>query len=161
MAEKKKEYAKKDGFFEKLPQMDKEKATRYVVKGLVAAVIFATIMMVSGAIALNATAWSNLFNQYNSEGFLAGLYGYHEYLEIGRQITLIRLGMQSQQIYVVNIARIGANIALVFIAIGFIGFAINEKLDSRTRWTCLIIAGIILIVMLFGTFFTQFNINFS
>ena len=58
-----------------------------------------------------------------------------------------------------NIARVGVNISLFFILVGFLGFAVNDKIEEKTRRIFLIIAGLILFVIMFTTFFASITIS--
>ena len=49
--------------FDRLPLNDKEKATKFLLYGLLTAIIFGTILMTSKTIADNAATWQNLDNQ--------------------------------------------------------------------------------------------------
>ena len=147
------------GFFDRLPLMDKHRATKYIVYGLVAAVLFGLIMMISRSIAQNASTWESLENQRNEINYWNGDYGFNDYIKRQEEIDEIRYWMEWQDVIFMNIARIGVNISLIFILIGFLSFGVNEKLDERTRRISLIIAGLVLFVLMFTTFFSAISIT--
>jgi len=67
--------------------------------------------------------------------------------------------MEFQDVIFMNVARVGVNIALVFIVIGFLSLGVAEDIDERTRRIYLIIAGLILFVIMFTTFFASISIS--
>ena len=147
------------GFFDRLPLMDKNRATKYIIYGLVAAVLFGLIMMISRSIAQNASTWENLENQRNEINYWNGKYGFNDYIKRQEEIDEIRYWMEWQDVIFMNIARIGVNISLIFILIGFLSFAVNDKIDEKTRRISLIIAGLVLFVLMFTTFFSAISIT--
>ncbi len=147
------------GFFDRLPLMDKNKATKFIVYGLVAAVLFGLIMMISRSVAQNAATWENLENQRNEINYWNGEYGFNDFIKRQEEIDETRYWMEWQDVIFMNIARVGVNISLIFIVIGFLSFAVNDKLDERTRRISLIIAGLILFVIMFTTFFSAIAIT--
>ncbi|NHI94297.1 MAG: hypothetical protein EAX96_17530 [Candidatus Lokiarchaeota archaeon] len=153
--------SKKDNFYDGLLKMDKERATKFIVKGLIIAIIFGTIMLISASIAAGSGDFSNLATEYNEQMYWNGAYGYQTFLQKSHEINFVRLWMIYQQFIVVNISRLGVNIGLVIITLGFIGFATNDNLDSRTRLAALIIAGVVLSIVMFTSFFTQINVTLN
>jgi hypothetical protein len=147
------------GFFDRLPLMDKKKATKYIVYGLVAAVLFGLIMMISRSIAQNASTWESLENQRNEINYWNGKYGFNDYIKRQEEIDEIRYWMEWQDVIFMNIARIGVNISMIFILIGFLSFALNDKLDERTRRISLVISALVLFVLMFTTFFSAISIT--
>ncbi|MFW9998603.1 MAG: hypothetical protein ACFE9Q_01700 [Candidatus Hodarchaeota archaeon] len=146
-------------FFDKLPLMDKNKATKYIIYGLLAALLFGLMMMISRSIDQNASTWYYLQNQENELNYWNGVYGYNDYVERREEIEGIMYWMQWQDVIFMNIARVGVNVALFFILIGFLSFAVNDRIDERTRRICLIISGLILFVIMFTTFFAAIEIS--
>ena len=144
-----------------LPVMNKEKATKFLIYGLLVAIIFGTILMISKSIADNASIWLSLENQQNEMNYMAGLYGYNDYIVKAERALLIRYWMEYQVIIVGNIARIGVNVGLFFIVVGFLSFALNDKFDEKSRRIYLILAGAILFVIMVTTFFSQIAIIVS
>ncbi|UCD02160.1 MAG: hypothetical protein JSV23_03860 [Promethearchaeota archaeon] len=148
-------------FFDRLPLLDKNRATKFIVYGLIVAILFGLMMMISRSIALNAGTWQNLANQENLMNYWDGVYGYNDYIRRQQEIYEITYWMQWQDVIFMNIARVGVNVALFFILIGFLSFAVNDKLDERTRRISLILAGLILFVIMFTTFFASISISVS
>ncbi|MFW9895621.1 MAG: hypothetical protein ACFFD7_07445 [Candidatus Thorarchaeota archaeon] len=146
-------------FFDRIPYMDKNKATKYIVYGLVVAVLFGLMMMISRSIAQNAGTWENLENQRNYINYWNGEYGYNDYIKRQEEIDEIRYWMEWQDVIFMNIARVGVNVSLIFILIGFLSFALNDKLDERTRRISLVISALILFVLMFTTFFSAISIT--
>ncbi len=147
--------------YERLPLDNKEKAMKFLIYGLLTAVIFGTILMISKSIADNAGTWQNLDNQQNEMNYMQGIYGYNDYIERLEKTALIAYWMQYQEVIVGNIARIGVNVGLIFIMIAFVSFALNDKLDERTRRISLTLAGVVLFVVMFTTFFSNIAIFVS
>jgi hypothetical protein len=147
--------------FERLPLDNKEKAMKFLIYGLLTAVIFGTILMISKTVADNATTWQNLDNQQNEMNYMQGVYGYNDYIERIEKTALIAYWMQYQVVIFGNIARIGVNIGLIFIMIAFVSFGLNDKLDERTRRVSLTLAGVVLFVVMFTTFFSNIAIFVS
>ena len=146
---------RKVGIFDMLPVMDKEKATKFLIYGLLIAIIFGTILMISKSIADNAGTWLQLENQQNLMNYMQGLYGYNDWIVKDVRADLISYWMEYQVIILGNIARIGVNVGMFFIAIAFLSFALNDKFDEKTRRIYLVLAGAILFVIMVTTFFTQ------
>ena len=144
-----------------LPVMSKEKATKFLIYGLLVAIIFGTILMISKSIADNASVWLSLENQQNEMNYMQGLYGYNDYIVKIERALLIRYWMEYQVIIFGNIARIGVNVGLFFIVVGFLSFALNDKFDEKSRRIYLILAGAILFVIMLTTFFSQIAIIVS
>lgn len=144
-----------------LPVMSKEKATKFLIYGLLVAIIFGTILMISKSIADNASVWLSLENQQNEMNYMQGLYGYNDYIVKIERALLIRYWMEYQVIIIGNIARIGVNVGLFFIVVGFLSFALNDKFDEKSRRIYLILAGAILFIIMVTTFFSQIAIYVS
>ena len=115
--------------------MDKNKATKFIIYGLVVAIGFGLMMGISRSIAQNASAWENLENQENEMNYWNGLYGYNDYIQRQEEIDKIRYWMEWQDVIFMNVARVGVNISLIFILVGFLSYALNDKLDERTVCT--------------------------
>ena len=150
---------RKVSLFDMLPVMNKEKATKFLMYGLLIAIIFGTVLMISKSIADNAYTWLLLENQQNEMNYMQGLYGYNDYIVKIERANLIRYWMEYQVIIIGNIARIGVNVGLFFIVVGFLSFALNDKFDERSRRIYLILAGAILFVIMLTTFFSQISIQ--
>jgi len=152
---------RKINIFDMLPVMNKEKATKFLMYGLLVAIIFGSILMISKSIADNASVWLSLENQLNEMNYMAGLYGYNDYIVKAERAILIRYWMEYQVIIVGNIARIGVSVGLFFIVVAFLSFALNDKFDEKSRRIYLILAGAILFVIMVTTFFSQIAIIVS
>jgi len=150
---------RKVSLFDMLPVMNKEKATKFLMYGLLIAIIFGTVLMISKSIADNAYTWLLLENQQNEMNYMQGLYGYNDYIVKIERANLIRYWMEYQVIIIGNIAKIGVNVGLFFIVVGFLSFALNDKFDERSRRIYLILAGAILFVIMLTTFFSQISIQ--
>ncbi|MFX0034568.1 MAG: hypothetical protein ACFE9I_02870 [Candidatus Hermodarchaeota archaeon] len=148
-------------FFDRLPLLDKNKATKFIIYGLLAAIIFGLMMMISRSIAQNAGTWYNIAYQENQMNYWNGVYGYNDYIQKLEEIEKTMYWMQFQDVIFMNIARVGVNISLFFILIGFLSFAVNDKIDEKTRRIFLIIAGLILFVIMFTTLFSSISISVS
>ncbi|MHA2182546.1 MAG: hypothetical protein ACXAAH_14085 [Promethearchaeota archaeon] len=147
------------GFFDRLPLMDKNRATKFIIYGLVAAVLFGLIMMISRSVAQNASTWESLENQRNEIAYWNGDYGFNDYIKRQEEIDEMRYWMEWQDVIFMNVARVGVNISLIFILIGFLSFAVNDKIDEKTRRISLVIAGLVLFVLMFTTFFSAIAIT--
>lgn len=147
--------------YDLLPIMDKEKATKFLIYGLLVAIMFGTILMISKSIADNAYTWLLIENQQNEMNYMQGLYGYNDYIEKIERATLLYYWMDYQVVIVGNIARIGVNIGLFFIVIAFFSFALNDQFDEKSRRIYLILAGAILFVIMVTTFFSQIAVQVS
>ena len=148
-------------FFDRLPLLDKNKATKFIVYGLLVAILFGLMMMISRSISQNALSWRNLANQENEMDYWDGDYGYNDYVQRREEIEQTYYWMQWQDVIFVNIARVGVNVSMFFILIGFLSFAVNDKIDEKTRRIFLILAGLILFVIMFTTFFSSISISVS
>lgn len=149
----------RDSILDRIPLMDKNKATKFIVYGLIVAILFGLMMMISRSIAQNASTWENLANQENDMSYWNGDYGFNDYIKRQEEIDRTRYWMEWQTVIFMNIARVGVNISLIFMTIGFLSFALNDKLDERTRRISMIIAGLILFVLMFTTFFSAISIT--
>ncbi|KKN64563.1 hypothetical protein LCGC14_0490490 [marine sediment metagenome] len=149
------------GFLENLPSLDKKKATKFIIYGLFVAILFGLMMMISRSIAQNAGSWENLANQENDINYWNGEYGFNDYIKRQEEIDRTRYWMEWQDVIFMNIARVGVNISLFFILVGFLSFAVNDNIDEKTRRIFLIIAGLILFVIMFTTFFASITISIT
>ena len=64
------EEERKVNLYDMLPVMNKEKATKFLIYGLLVAIIFGTILMISTSIADNAYTWLLLENQQNEMNYM-------------------------------------------------------------------------------------------
>jgi len=140
---------------------DKSKAARYIIIGLIVAVIFGVLIGISKSLAANAGTWES--------AQIAVYQHLRDIGAIGEQDLVLKTAdihywadvMVAQEIFVTNIARIGVSIGLVLITIGFIGFAINDSLDERTRRASLVLAAVVMFVLIVTTFFTNISIDIT
>ena len=151
----------KASLFDKLPLLDKNRAAKFIIYGLIIAVLFGLMMMISRSIASNSGQWQDLADQENEFNYWYGLYGYNDYIERQQEIDRIGFWMSYQDVVFMNIARVGINIGLVFVLIGFLSFAVNDKIDENTRKISLIIAGLILFMMMFTTLFSSISVDIT
>ena len=140
---------------------DKNKSSKYLVYGLIIAVIFGTIMGISRSLALNANNWRAYKILENDENYAQGVYGYQDHELKENEIYLTEAWLEQQQIIFVTLAQIGVNIGIICIFIGFIGFAVNDSLDERTRRVSLLLAAVVLFVLMFTIFFSQIQIDIN
>ncbi len=151
----------KASLFDKLPLLDKNRAAKFIIYGIIIAIIFGLMMMISYSIAVNAGQWAALANQDNYLNYWNGFYGFNDFIERQEEIEMIALWMAYQDVIFMNIARIGINIGLVFVLIGFLSFAVNDKIDENTRKTSIIIAGLVLFIMIFTTLFSSISVTIN
>lgn len=152
---------RKKSLYDMLPKMDKQRATKFLIYGLIVAIIFGTILMISKSIADNAYTWLLLQTQQNEMNYMQGLYGYNDYAVNLERANLMYYWMEYQVVIIGNICRIGVNIGMFFIAIAFVSFALNDQFDEKARRIYLILAGLILFVIITTTFFTQISVELS
>ncbi|MFX1496156.1 MAG: hypothetical protein ACFFBH_01380 [Promethearchaeota archaeon] len=155
------ERKKKGRLIDNIPLLDKKKAIKFIIYGLIAAILFGLIMMISRSIAQNASAWQALALQDNNMAYWNGEYGYSDFVHRQQEIYRISDWMAFQDVIFVNIARVGVNIALVFMLVGFLSLGVSENIDERARRIYLIISGLILFVIMFTTFFASISISVS
>ncbi len=149
----------KTSFVDTLHEMDKAKAIRLVIYGLILVMVCLAVMSVSRAVAGQAYTWRDLMNADNQNSYWSGLYGMSEYLERMYDITKTYNWMLFQQVLFVNAGRVGLYIALVVMVVGFFGLALNATMDAKTRLVFLVLASTILVIMLFGVFFSSISVN--
>ncbi|MFX0059005.1 MAG: hypothetical protein ACFE85_17945 [Candidatus Hodarchaeota archaeon] len=149
----------KRSLVDNIPLLDKNKAMKFIVYGLMVAILFGLMMMISRSVAQNADEWQDLALFENEMNYQRAVYGYTDYQERIDQIQRIYNWMVFQDAIFMNIARVGVNIALVFILIGFLSFAVSESYDERTRRIFLVIAGLILFLIMFTTFFAAIQVT--
>ncbi|MFX0101685.1 MAG: hypothetical protein ACFFCS_19125 [Candidatus Hodarchaeota archaeon] len=132
-------------FVDGLMSMDKRKATKTVINGIIIGVIFATILFTSESINSNATSWYNWQHDLNVRQYENMEIGYDDYLAKERELGDMVSFMQFQDTIFVNVGRVGAAIGFLVVAFGFLGFATNDQIDERTRRVALIIAGLMML----------------
>ncbi|MCJ7649988.1 MAG: hypothetical protein MUP85_15360 [Candidatus Lokiarchaeota archaeon] len=149
----------KASLFDKLPLLDKNRAAKFIIYGIIIAMLFGLMLMISRSIAVNASQWEDLANQENELNYWNGLYGYNDFIERQEEIDRITFWMAYQDVIFMNIARVGVNVGLVFVLIGFLSFAVNDKIDENTRKISLIIAGLVLFIIMFTTLFSSISVS--
>jgi len=146
---------------DRILNIDHKKATKFIFYGITIAIIFGTIALVSRSISSNATNWQNYMTNKNNYDYWSGLIGYQEYLERSKEIAIQAEFMKFQVAIFANIARIGVNIGLLLVLIGFLGYSAQKEFDSRYRLISLIIAGVITVVMMFTLMFSNITVNIA
>lgn len=149
----------KASLFDKLPLLDKNRAAKFIIYGIIIAMLFGLMLMISRSIAVNAGQWEALADQENELNYWNGLYGYNDFIERQEEIDRITFWMAYQDVIFMNIARVGVNVGLVFVLIGFLSFAVNDKIDENTRKISLIIAGLVLFIIMFTTLFSSISVS--
>ena len=140
--------SRKKSLYEVIPSMDKEKAMKYVLRGILVVIIFGIIMMISALISAYSTTWMEMAISENKMNYWNGDYGYNEYIVRQNDIRRISYWMDFQGLIFITIGRIGVFIGFFFVFVGLMGFVTNDSMDQRTRWICLILAGTIIIALL-------------
>jgi hypothetical protein len=130
-------------FIDEIPVMEKNKAVKYIVYGIVLAIVFGTVISFSVYMNSNALYIRDLADYENEENYNNGLYGYDEYVRRQADNEQLEEWMLIQDGILIPIARIGGQIALFFVAIGFLGIGLNDKVDEKTRQICLIIGAMV------------------
>ena len=137
-------------FIENLFSMDKKQATKLIVYGIFLAIVFGAILAISVALDSNAGNWYNFVSQFNLLNYHNGNIGLNEYLQVDSEYRMIQYFMQMQDIVIANIARIGLNVGVLLVALGFLAYVMNDSLDPKMRLTALVVGGLLLFVMLMG-----------
>ena len=141
--------------------MDQEKAVRYVVIGIIIAIIFGSAIMVSTHIYAQANTWMGDELSKLSYDLGQGVISQSQYdmkeISIMNTYHLMRI----QELYVVNISKVLVNVGLLLVFIGFVGLGVNGSGDEKTRRMYLIIATIIIFVMMITTFYSGISINLT
>lgn len=137
-------------FIENLFSMDKKQATKLIVYGIFLAIVFGAILAISVALDSNAGNWYNFVSRFNLLNYHNGNIGLNEYLQVDSEYRMIQYFMQMQDLVIANIARIGLNVGVLLVALGFLAYVMNDKLDPKMRLTALVVGGLLLFVMLMG-----------
>ena len=144
---------KSDGFVNTVIDMDAKKAGRFVVRGMILVILFGAIMMSSNSIAANASMWEDLEDEKNQNDLDDGLIGFQEHSEQDREISETSKMMVLQAAYILPLLRIGVSIGMLFVALGFMGFASLKEYNEKYRGVTMFIGGSILFLMMFTLFF--------
>lgn len=142
---------KKQSFFDDLAFIDKKKATKFIIYGIIVALLFGIVAALSSSLDSNATQWENLQDQENNMNYWNGQYGYGEYVERREEIDQTANWLRFQDAILVNVARIGVYLGFLFVFLGFVGFAMNEDMDEKTRIISLIVAALIILSIIGNT----------
>ncbi len=151
--------ARDSQFIKDIPNMSKEKATKCLIYGLIIAIIFALVISTSISIGGFADEWQTMSNYQNQMGYWDGLYGYGEYLQNQVGIQNVHNILEFQTVIFVNIAQIGLSFGLIFMVIAFVSFATNDSMDEKARHISLVLAGLILLIVIFSLFFTNVGVQ--
>ncbi|MBN1216353.1 MAG: hypothetical protein JXA99_13040 [Candidatus Lokiarchaeota archaeon] len=137
--------------------MDQRKATKYIGRGFLVAILFIAIMGVSIAINAGRTDWSTW--QYNriEDQYDWGDITLAQRNEQRDAVDFWVEVMHMQNVIISPICRFGMNIALAFVFVGLIGLAFTGTGDEKTRRLLLLVAGILLFFMVFTMFFDGFG----
>lgn len=128
--------------------MDKRKASKMVINGIIIGVLFGVVLLTSQSISANAGSWATWQDNLNLRQYENHEIGYDDYTARAREIDDIQIFMQFQDVIFVNVARAGVALGFLIIAIGFLGFATNDQIDERTRKVALILAGLLLLAIM-------------
>lgn len=159
--EKSKIKSEKKSLIDSIIDMDQRTATRIIVKGFLIAVIFGTVLLTSRSVMNNADTWMAMKYQENRMNYWEGEYGLQEFRERQEDIDYQYQWMRYQYVILGTIARLGVNLAMVLVVIGFLGLASNKEQDSKYRLMALVFGGLILLIMMFTTFFTNFSLSMN
>lgn len=143
---------KKDDFFDKILRINQKTATKYIIKGFVFVILFGSTIYASMMISNNAGTYYNLENQKLKISFYNGEIGERELKEQQNDLQETQYLMQWQYIIIGSIARFCGAFSMLFIVIGFIGYANNKEMDEKTRLASLILAVIFLFMTVSATF---------
>ena len=135
--------------WDKLIDMDRRKATKFIIIGMVIAMFFGTMALISASLADNASDWENYQLHENDMGYWRGDYGYQEFLERDREIYVQADWMRFQEAIFENIARVGVNVGLLAVMVGFIGYSADEDMDPKKRQLSFVLAAVIITVVMF------------
>jgi hypothetical protein len=124
------------------------KAGLFIMVGVIMAIIFGSILLISTALNDNADEWRNYERGLVTDLFDDGEITAEERDRRYDQIDDMRDWMEIQDFYVYLFAPLCINLGLIFITIGFIGFGINNSLEERTRRASILIAAAIIFIVL-------------
>jgi len=144
--------SKKEDFFDKVIRIDKKTATKYIIKGFVFVIIFGSAIYTSMMVNTYAPTYYNLESQRLKNAFYDGVIGEREYKEEINDLLETQYLMQYQYAIVGSIARLCSAIAMLFIVIGFLGYANNKDMDDKTRVAALVLAVVFLFMTISATF---------
>jgi hypothetical protein len=150
-----------NNFVNSIPTLEKTKAIKYIFLGLLLIIIFGLIAGISSSIANEAGNWKTMADNIAQLQLNEGIINNTQYNNIRISNWQIWHALQLQETILANIAKVGVDIGLILISMGFISFAVNENLDPRTRVISLILSGVILLVILFTTLFNSISLTIA
>jgi len=130
-------------FLDDLPTMDKGKATRMIVWGILLAIIFGCIWAISGYLNSNAGSLLNLLEHEKLMNYNNGYITYEDYLRQGTENYRVYYWLLAQDIFIQPIARVGGYIAAFLVALGFLSLGMNNSIEEKARNMYLIIGFIV------------------
>lgn len=148
-------------FIDKILEMDHRTATRWLIIGMIVAICFGTIALVSRSLSANSADWEAYQDDRNEQAYWSGEIGYQEYLERQREIETMESLMDLQQVYVSIPARIGVNIGLLMVLVAFVAYSADKDMAKNMRLLSFILAGIVVTVMMFTMLFTNITVNIA
>ena len=136
-------------FFDEMPTMDIKKATRLIVFGILIAIIFTAIALISYNLDANAGSVFDLLENQRLIDYNNGVISYEEFNAKGLENTNLQYWLETQDIWMIPIARVGGLIGVLLITLGFLSLGLNDRIEERARRMYLIIGGIaaLLLVM--------------
>ena len=153
------EKSEKKSILDKILDMDQRTAMKLVLQGFIIAVIFGAATLTSRSVATNSANWQALQSHQNKQEFWDGEIGNQEYLERQREIEETGFWMTYQQVIIGNICRLFINLALIVVIIGFLGLASQKEMDDKHRLISFLLAGMILIVIMFTSLFNNITVQ--
>ncbi len=87
---------RKQGFIERFVPKSADDAIKMIIKGLVLAVLFGTLLMTSRQLNLNSATWENVEKQKNQMSFWKGEISAIEFTENEEKIELTKYYLQWQ-----------------------------------------------------------------
>ena len=145
--------------WDRLIDMDRRKATKFIIGGMIIAIFFGTIALTSASLANNSYDWESYQLHANDLGYWRGDYGHQEFLEKEQEIYARADWMRFQEAIFVNIARIGVNFGLIFVMVGFIGYSADEDMDPKKRQLSFLLAALIITIVMFTALSTGVTIT--
>jgi hypothetical protein len=142
----------------KLVSLDHNTATRFIIIGMLLAIIFGSVAMVSKSLAANSADWRVIQEQQAKLDWYNGIITLQEYdIQIS---TIIKqeAQMNLQQSIFGVIAQLCVNLCLIIVLIGFVSYANDPELDKRIKQMSFLLGGIIIVVMMFTSLFTGITV---
>ena len=151
---------RKQGFIEKFIPKNADDAIRMIMKGIVLAVLFGTLLMTSRQINTNSGTWENLEKQKNQMSYWKGEISAIEFTEREESIELTKYYLQWQYVIFGNIFRALVNVSMIYVVIGFAALSKNHQ-DEKVRALSIAIAGVVLFILMLTTFFNNIAVNLT